>query len=103
MVKGERTQDNVVRFRRIPFEQIRAKEIDLRVNRAQSSRNFNGRRLLIDRVNVNGKILSAGMIDDQAWDVAWAGGYVQNSRFAIWLEPASQKMSHQAMATKPPM
>src|SRR5207245_8181667 len=81
MVKRERTEYDIVTCWRIPFEQVHATEIDLRICRAQSSRNFDGGFLLIDCVDLNGKILSSRVIDDQAGDVARSGGEVQDSRF----------------------
>src|SRR4030095_2625106 len=101
MVKGERTEHHVVRFRRTPFEQVGANEIDLRISGTQSSRNCDGGFLLIDRVDVNGNILVSRMIGDQLWDVARSRGNVQDSRFPVWLKPASQKMPDHSVAAEP--
>ena len=88
MVQGKRTKNDVVPLRRIPFKQVGGEEFNLREIGAEAARNFDGGTLLVDGVDANGNILSSCKIDDQAWDVARPGGDIQDSRFAVRLQPA---------------
>src|SRR5438876_11851155 len=101
MVKRERTEYNIVTLWRIPFEQVRATEMDLRICRTQSSSNIDGRFPLIDRVDPNLKILSTCVVCNQPGDIARAVGDAQDSRVLASLTPASQTMSYEPFATAP--
>ena len=100
MMERKRAEHDVV-FP-IPFEEkhIALFEIDLWIVRAQAARDSQRGALLIDRVHRDGRAHFSGVVGDEARDIPGAGRQIEHAQLHPGLDPASQKIRGERMASK---
>ena len=100
MMENERAEHDVVLPILSERKCIAVFEIDLWIVRAKTTRDFQRGVLLIDRFHRDGRADFSGVIDNEARDIARAGRQIKHPELRPRLDPASQKIRDERMASK---
>src|SRR5450631_3570319 len=100
MMERKRAEHDVVLPILSEEKNIALFEIDLWIVCAQAARDFQRGALLIDRFHPEDRADFSGVIDDEARDIAGTGRQVEHPQLRPRLDPASQKMRRERIASE---
>src|SRR5689334_21304518 len=100
-MKRQGEQNDVIRFRWLPLQQISLNERNVWIVDTQSLRDLERSELLIESVNPNIRADFSRVISNQSRNIARAGSKIQNPECRSGLDPAAEKKGDQPIATKP--